>query len=50
VECREILRPDAGPLPAVTYLLGLRNENEPLSFPVAGMEGGSISMLAVRIG
>lgn len=32
------------------YLLGLRNENEPLSFPVEGIEGGSISMLAVRIG
>jgi len=32
------------------YILGARRENEPVSFPVEGVEGGSISMLAVRIG
>jgi 4,5-DOPA dioxygenase extradiol len=32
------------------YVLGLRRANEPLSFPLAGIEGGSISMLTVQIG
>jgi 4,5-DOPA dioxygenase extradiol len=32
------------------YVLGLRRENEKVSFPVEGVDGGSISMLAVRIG
>jgi 4,5-DOPA dioxygenase extradiol len=32
------------------YVLGLRKANEPISFPVVGIEGGSISMLAVQIG
>jgi len=32
------------------YILGAGRENEPVSFPVEGVEGGSISMLAVRIG
>ncbi len=32
------------------YILGLRREKEQISFPVQGVDGGSISMLAVRIG
>jgi len=32
------------------YILALRRENEPISFPVEGVDGGSISMLAVSIG
>jgi 4,5-DOPA dioxygenase extradiol len=36
-------------LPLV-YILGLKRQGEAVSFPVAGFDGGSISMLAVRIG
>jgi len=32
------------------YVLGLRRENEAVTFPVQGVDGGSISMLAVQIG
>jgi 4,5-DOPA dioxygenase extradiol len=32
------------------YVLGLRQKNEKVSFPVQGVDGGSISMLAVQIG
>jgi 4,5-DOPA dioxygenase extradiol len=32
------------------YVLGLRRENEQIGFPVQGVDGGSISMLTVRIG
>lgn len=32
------------------YILGLQEEGEPVSFPVDGIDGGSVSMLAVRIG
>jgi len=32
------------------YVLGLRRANEPLTFPVEGIEGGALSMLSVRIG
>jgi 4,5-DOPA dioxygenase extradiol len=32
------------------YALGLRDKNDPVSFPVEGVDGGSISMLAVRVG
>ena len=32
------------------YVLGLRRENERASFPVQGVDGGSVSMLAVQIG
>lgn len=32
------------------YVLGLRSAGEPLSFPVEGIDGGSISMLTVRVG
>jgi 4,5-DOPA dioxygenase extradiol len=32
------------------YLLGLRKDNEQISFPVEGVEGGSVSMLAARVG
>jgi 4,5-DOPA dioxygenase extradiol len=32
------------------YVIGLRRDGEPVSFPVEGFDGGSMSMLAVRIG
>jgi len=32
------------------YLMGLRREGDAVSFPVEGIEGGSLSMLSVRIG
>lgn len=32
------------------YILGLRSEGEPVSFPVEGVDGGSVSMLTIRIG
>lgn len=32
------------------YVIGSRAEREPLSFPVEGVDGGSISMLAVQLG
>jgi len=32
------------------YVLGTQKTNEPVQFPIAGMDGGSISMLAVQVG
>ena len=32
------------------YILALRGGDEPVSFPVSGFDGGSISMLGVRVG
>jgi 4,5-DOPA dioxygenase extradiol len=32
------------------YVLGLRRDGEEVSFPVEGFDGGSVSMLAVKIG
>ena len=32
------------------YVLGLRGANEKIQFPVEGIDGGSISMLAVQVG
>jgi 4,5-DOPA dioxygenase extradiol len=32
------------------YVLGLREKNEQISFPIQGVDGGSVSMLAVKIG
>ena len=32
------------------YVLGVRHPDDALTFPVEGMDGGSISMLAVRLG
>ena len=32
------------------YVIALRREGDPLRFPVEGVDGGSVSMLAVRIG
>jgi 4,5-DOPA dioxygenase extradiol len=32
------------------YVLGLRREQEPVTFPIRGVDGGSVSMLAVRVG
>ena len=32
------------------YVAGTRMASEPLTFPVEGVDGGSVSMLAVRVG
>jgi 4,5-DOPA dioxygenase extradiol len=32
------------------YIIALRRKGEPISFPVQGVDGGSVSMLAVQIG
>lgn len=32
------------------YVLGLRRKDDPISFPIEGVDGGSVSMLAVRFG
>jgi 4,5-DOPA dioxygenase extradiol len=32
------------------YVVALRREGEPVTFPVEGVDGGSISMLSVRVG
>jgi 4,5-DOPA dioxygenase extradiol len=32
------------------YVLGAKREGDPVSFPVSGVDGGSISMLAVQVG
>ena len=32
------------------YVLGLRKQNERISFPVQGVDGGAVSMLAIQIG
>lgn len=32
------------------YILGLRREGEQVTFPVAGFDGGSISMLTIKVG
>ena len=32
------------------YVLALRREGEEVTFPVEGVDGGSVSMLAVQIG
>ncbi len=53
----ESLGPDAllsAPTPdhylPLLYVIAQRQQDEPVSFPVAGFDGGSISMLSVRIG
>ena len=32
------------------YVLGVRRKQEPIGFPVQGVDGGSVSMLAIQIG
>jgi 4,5-DOPA dioxygenase extradiol len=32
------------------YVIALRRGGESITFPVEGMDGGSVSMLAVRVG
>jgi 4,5-DOPA dioxygenase extradiol len=53
----EELGPDAAlsiPTPEhylpLLYVLGTEQGSEPISFPVSGVDGGSISMLSVRVG
>jgi 4,5-DOPA dioxygenase extradiol len=53
----ESLGPDAllsAPTPdhylPLLYVIAQRQQDEPVSFPVAGFDGGSISMLSVRVG
>lgn len=36
--------------PPLLYALALRREDGGVTFPVAGFDGGSVSMLSVRIG
>jgi 4,5-DOPA dioxygenase extradiol len=32
------------------YVLGAQQAGEPVTFPIEGVDGGSVSMLSVRIG
>jgi 4,5-DOPA dioxygenase extradiol len=32
------------------YIIGSRQQKDPITFPVEGVDGGSISMLTVRVG
>jgi len=32
------------------YVIGTRQSSDPITFPVSGVDGGSISMLSVRVG
>jgi len=32
------------------YVIALRREGEPVSFPVEGVDGGSVSMLTIQFG
>jgi len=32
------------------YVVGTKRDNDAVSFPVEGVDGGSVSMLSVRIG
>ena len=32
------------------YVIALRGKGEPLSFPVEGIDGGSVSMLTIQVG
>jgi 4,5-DOPA dioxygenase extradiol len=32
------------------YIIGTRTPSEPVTFPVEGVDGGSISLLAVQVG
>jgi 4,5-DOPA dioxygenase extradiol len=32
------------------YVIGTRTASEPVAFPVEGVDGGSVSMLAVQVG
>jgi len=36
--------------PPLLYVIGARQSREAVTFPVEGVDGGSISMLAVRVG
>lgn len=45
-----LLSGETKPLIGYENKLGTRTESEDVSFPVEGVDGGSISMLAVRVG
>lgn len=32
------------------YVMGTRQQNDPIAFPIEGVDGGSISMLSVKVG
>jgi 4,5-DOPA dioxygenase extradiol len=34
----------------LAYVLGTQREGEKISFPIEGIEGGSVSMLTVQVG
>ena len=40
----------ARPLPAAPVLIGTRTTSERVAFPVEGVDGGSVSMLALQLG
>jgi 4,5-DOPA dioxygenase extradiol len=47
--CRTVLDWAVRYLPLL-YVIGSRQQNDPITFPVEGVDGGSISMLTVRVG
>jgi len=42
--------PTPGHYLPLLYVMAVRREGEPVSFPVEGVDGGSVSMLAVQFG
>ena len=48
------VKPDSAPTPdhylPLLYVIALRRPDDKVDFPVEGIDGGSISMLAVRLG
>ena len=47
---RRTIRPDPDHYLPLLYVLGTRQRDEAIAFPVEGIDGGSVSMLAVRVG
>jgi hypothetical protein len=47
---RGVVDPDAGALPALLYVIAQQRQDETITFPVEGVDGGSISMLTVQVG
>jgi len=46
----ELAVPTADHYLPLLYVVGTRTSSEPVTFPVEGVDGGSVSMLAVRVG